>query len=200
MPGPNAIRDFWKALRAPPLVQGNIVQTIEGFEHRVFPVWFHGDGVACVGLGKAWHKLFNCFSFGSMLKNGPSFTISFLSWLVFTASCSIQEDQHTMNLYWKLMHWSFYWLFEGLWPDRDCNDDIYSPTSPAGRRAGQPLFPCSGTNFLRGMLFRSKGDHDHHANTMHVNNINSDNPCVLCPCTARVDDCPYQDFNPGRAE
>ena len=200
VPGPHAIRDFWTALRGHPLVQGNVVQTIEGFEHRVFPVWFHGDGVACVGLGKAWHKLFNCFSFGNMLKNGPSFTISFLSWLVFTASCTIQEDQHTMNFYWKLMHWSFYWLFEGLWPDRDWNGDMYSPTSAAGRRAGEPLFPCGGTNFLRGMLFRSKGDHDHHANTMHVNNISSDSPCVLCPCTTRLDDCPYQDFNPDRAQ
>ena len=57
----------------------------------------------------------------------------------------------TMDVIWKHIVWSLYWLYEGVYPDRDVNNVLYT-SGPEFRRKGEKLAggcfaPCVGEHW-----------------------------------------------------
>ena len=125
---------------------------------------------------------------------------SFLGWMGYRYAfvCS-DGPAHTMNAFWRLWRWSWDALMNGMFPASDYNNKPYAPLSPDGIRANTPLMPLGGGKYLRGMLFSSRADMDHNANTMHLSHHGSASPCTKCPSTTSTVNVPYNDFNYGRA-
>lgn len=107
----------------------------------MIPFRMLGDGVATVGVGKAWSKMMDCISLGSMLgTNNTTFDSCCLSWSVYNAACSTKDGLgHTMNQYWSIMKWSWETLMAGEHPYRDHLGVAYDLDSDQDRRSGGPL-------------------------------------------------------------
>ena len=201
LPSIEYLKSFWAAVDGHPQLIGNPVLALLDYASTVIPCWIHGDGVVCTGLGKSWARMADAYSFGSILSKGGSMDRSFLGWMGYRYAfvCS-DGPAHTMNAFWRLWRWSWDALMNGMFPASDYNNKPYAPLSPDGIRANTPLMPLGGGKYLRGMLFSSRADMDHNANTMHLSHHGSASPCTKCPSTTSTVNVPYNDFNYGRAQ
>ena len=170
MPSAECIRGFWSDMvnNGNPALVGQSMCSVVDWQRWFIPIWFHGDGVACISLGKAWSKLYDCFSFGSMLVSGKSAQVSFLIWTMFVGLLNRDDDDEeldTCKVFFKVLSWSFQALHDGLWPVSDwCGRPFLAGSSDA-KRAGKPLMPASDGNFYRGV---SGGMWNHPHPTTHM--------------------------------
>ena len=75
----------------------------EPFRQKAIPFAMHGDGVTVTAVGKKSQKHMDC--------------VSFLIALIIHVLEAKQKT--TSSVIWQVITWSFYWLYQGLWPDRD---------------------------------------------------------------------------------
>ncbi len=113
------------------------------------PIAFHGDGVACIRTGRSGSKSLDVFAWHGLLFQGATLFMKHLIMSVFTSSVA----EGTMDAIWKTISWSFYWMYRGLWPDRDEHDVQYDRYSAEGQSAMTPL---AGGYFA--VLWTIKGD------------------------------------------
>ena len=195
-PGRDKVFEFWSAMQSHPLLDNNPVRAIANYMTHVVPFWLHGDGVATTGVGKAWAKMMDAVSFGSMLASGSTIDCCFISWAVYKVRCCKAGGVgHTMHAYWSALAWSFDALFSGKWPTHDHLGNAYDPDSPQGKRADKPLVPLPDGTFLRGMLFNVKCDLDFSGNDLELSNVGSHRGCTYCPATRDPLDTPWYDFS-----
>jgi len=69
---------FWNAMRAHPAAESHIVFKEPERQQRTIPFMLHGDGVASVGVSRAWQKSVEAFSMRSALAEGPVALMNFL--------------------------------------------------------------------------------------------------------------------------
>ena len=153
--------------------------TSEANWKQVFvPFSFHGDGVPITGIGKTWAKMMHMFHISSLVGTGLASSLLFLVWGVFDKLCK-DGANGTMHTFFKILAWSFYWLFQGVWPTNHWNTgEPYDPGSAEGKRAGTPL-----ANGYRGVLWAILGDLDYLAGKLGLPRYNAKKPCSWCQCT-----------------
>ena len=103
---------------------GHPVQDRHGWERLCIPLGVHGDGVPVVGIGKAWSKVLNVWSWFSLIGVGNTRSKMFYTFSCFDKISIPGFPNGTLGPAFKLLHWSFYWLYQGVWPDRDANGNV----------------------------------------------------------------------------
>ena len=66
VPTDTAVEEFWKSVADTPPYLEHPLRHRQHHKKRAVPIFIHGDGVPCVGVGKAWSKM-DIFSWGSVL-------------------------------------------------------------------------------------------------------------------------------------
>ena len=118
LPNTEALADFWQSVEEHPQMLNHPVTKRRSFASKAIPFGFHGDGVPITGVGKVWQKLMTVFSFSSMIATGATLDVCFYIWAVFDKMC-VSGEEGTMNTFFKILRWSFFWLWMGKWPDED---------------------------------------------------------------------------------
>jgi len=76
-----------------------------------------------MGVGKAWGKSIDIWSWSSLLVAGRSELVIFLIFCVHAALRSITEGRVTLDVVYRKMAWSFNALYEGMWPVFDWDNN-----------------------------------------------------------------------------
>ena len=66
------MRDFWSSVKDTVQFIEHPVKSVHDYMNRCIPLVVHSDGVPCLGIGKSWNKLFDIYSWGSMLATDGS--------------------------------------------------------------------------------------------------------------------------------
>ena len=116
-----------------------------------------------------------------MTTTGDSRTYLLVIAFMFELLKYVGPDGHklTMDEIWKHVVWSLYWLYEGVHPDRDANNKLYT-SGPAFRRKGEPL---AGGYFAP--VWANCGDLDYMHKEIQLADFNKPSePCSLCGCNS----------------
>ena len=197
MPSLDRLHEFWDSMQGTPLLNGHPVLTHPceaaparrrgTFRDWAVPLSLHVDGVPVTGVGKSWSKSLDVVSFCSLLARGSTVQFNFWIWSVF-AGLLAQGAYNTKNRFWKIVVWSFYWLYRGLWPDRDWNGKMYTPGIEYQRR----LTPLAGGFF--GVLWVVKCDLEALWKEFKLPKYDKAQPCAYCPCD--INTMTPNDFRP----
>ena len=167
---------FWDDMQTSPLFASHPVQHRADYAKLGIPIGIHGDAVPVTGVGKSWCKSVESFSWSSVLAQGQTLDTMFYMYGVFTGLISRTADANTLDVAFRIMCWSLYWLYEGKWPDRDPWDRVYRPGSAEGQKAPSPLadghFAC---------IWVIKGDLEWFGKTLKLPWFSSAKPCCFCP-------------------
>ena len=87
--------------------------------------------------------------------------------------------QGTNEEFWKIYAWSMYWLYMGVHPECDWNQQPWTDKHKLFKdKAGEKL-----ADGLFGMVYCIKGDLDYFTKGLFLRNYNSNELCDLCPAT-----------------
>jgi hypothetical protein len=192
-PGDDALESFWAQVQEHPQMHNHPVKQRAGYERRCIPLTLHGDGVPVTGIGKSWSKSMELFSWTSCLGVGTTVALHYLIWGCWLSHMSEGFGKNTMSGFWKALTWSFFWLWRGVFPDRDASGNVYARRSEEGRKAGTPL---AGGYYA--VLWVIRGDLDWFFKSLHLNHFNSLKPC--CLCKADTKGTPWTDFRKQSAK
>lgn len=173
---------FWRSVQSGPHFGGHPVRHRENFRSKCVPLSLHGDGTPAMGVGKAWSKMIDVWSWSSVLVTGPTVLNVFFIFCVHTVLQCTREGHDTLGVCFKKMVWSFTCLWNGTWPTTDWNG---MPIHDS--RAGTPL---AGGFFAA--IWVLLGDLDYVAKDLRLPNSNSLAPCCLCPANSST--IPWYDF------
>jgi hypothetical protein len=177
--GASRVLEFWQgvAQRRDPRVQNHPMMTRPGWHNLAIPISLHGDAVPCLRTGRAGSKSLDAYSWQGLLGTGPTLFVKHYIFGVFTTSVT----ENTMGDAWRVISWSLWWLFQGMWPT--C-DHLGVPYSPGSAEAVLGDTPLAEGFFAVPWLF--KGDIKHFSDNMGLRHCQSLRPCDFCPCH-RVD-------------
>ena len=86
----------------------------------------------------------------------------------------------------KVIAWSLYWMWRGVWPDVDWDDRAINESRKLTPLAGD------GNNYYFCVLWGIKADLEALYKTLHLPNMNSRRPCAWCPCNTTT--MPHTEF------
>ena len=187
------LEDFWGTAmqRKDPRLRYHPMVKKTGWMSNTIPISVHGDGVACTAVGKPGSKSFEAYSWQGLMSNGNSKEAK-LYILGLFESC---KTENTMHAAWEVVMWSFHWLFEGKWPDRDHTGAIYRKGTMEARRALTLLAVGK-----IGVIWSLKADLDHLNKAYGLRRFNSDTPCEFCPANrSGTSDMWYSNFRQDAA-
>ena len=121
LPSTDRLKKFWATNRDHPAFTASRVGRVPEFDSTVIPISLHGDDVPITGLGKSWAAGMTMFSWSSMVGLGTTREMMYLIYGIFEKLREVDADQarDTYGQFFKMLSWSFRWLFLGLWPDCD---------------------------------------------------------------------------------
>ena len=181
LPSEEKLSKFWQAQQDHPNFAGHPMQENPEFRTKCIPLGLHGDEVPITGKGKCWCKSMLTFEFCSLLGVGVTAERMLWIWGVFDKIIETGEAG-TLEHFWKIISWSFFWLLQGKWPSVDWNGLPYAPNTIEHQRAG--TFLAEG---YCGTIYAVMGDLDYLAKTLELPRSTSTNPCCLCRCTLHGD-------------
>lgn len=137
---PESISAFWDDQRDHPSYRDHPMLSHEFGRAKSIPIFLHGDDVAAVGVGKVWARAVDVLSWGSLVGGaGTASAKHLLIWLVYNNILGTDSDgRSTMQILWRHVVWSLYWLFRGRWPTHSPDGVAYVDGIHA-ERAGKPL-------------------------------------------------------------
>ena len=150
------------------------------------PIGLHGDGVATSGIGKAWQRSVEAFSWTSLLARGPSFITNYVIYLVHWVFCVHGGNISAYDAFMRELSWSLYWLFVGKFPTRDVQGRPFPPNTIDRNRAGTDL-----ADGYFAVVWALKGDLEHVAKWYKFPYATEIAPCALCACNSS--DIPWTD-------
>ena len=118
-PDQSNLETFWETAVNHPLLHDHPVLHREHWRRYAVPIALHGDGVPVVGIGKAWTKLLNVFSWFSLVGAGATRSKLFYTYSCWDKICEGSFPDRSLGSAFRVLQWSFYWLWLGQWPDRD---------------------------------------------------------------------------------
>ena len=118
-PNQSNLETFWETAVNHPLLHDHPVLHREHWRRYAVPIALHGDGVPVVGIGKAWTKLLNVFSWFSLVGTGTTRSKLFYTYSCWDKICEGSFPDGSLGSAFRVLQWSFYWLWLGQWPDRD---------------------------------------------------------------------------------
>ncbi|CAE8586409.1 unnamed protein product, partial [Polarella glacialis] len=190
LPSEHKLHEWWEHVEEHPQMLNRPIKTRDQWALWGVPLAIHGDGVPITGIGKGWCKLMTMFTWSSLLGSGSTLDMLFWIWSVFDKLCHTGDCDGTMQSFFAILKWSFFWLWIGKWPD----EDWYNPLSAAGKKAGSFL-ACG----FFGVLFAIEGDLEYL--TLHLDlprHSLQSGPCCLCRATMRGDNS-WADFRTNAA-
>lgn len=146
------------------------------------PVSVHGDATPVAGVGKAWTRLMDTYSWCSLLRSGATLDFTLIVYSVFVSLLT----RNSMDTAWRIARWSFEALASGLWPAHDPWGRSYSEHflgSPNAVRAGTQL-----AGGYSAVIWVIRGDLDYFAKSLHLRHHASSRPCSWCPCNSSLGD------------
>lgn len=148
-PSKDCLESFWSDIARHPALAGNPIKDEADWARNTVPLSLHGDGVPVKGVGKSWSESMNVYSWCSLVAGaGPTIDFNFLIFSIFQHLIASGAACKTMDTFWRIMCWSFTWLFKGQWPTHG-----WDGTPIRSHRAGTWL-----ADGHRGLLFMLKGD------------------------------------------
>jgi len=161
---------FWTDMRGHPNFEGHPVRGRDGFAMKAVPIAIHGDGVPVSGIGRARQRSCDIFSWSGLLGKGPTTRTTFLVYLIYTSLIIRTPEKDVYALFSRIFAWSLYWLWMGVWPGKNWDDeDLHDP------RAGTPL-----ADGLFGVLWVARGDLEFMAKAFGFPWFSSASPCICC--------------------
>lgn len=183
------ITDFWTAMANHPGYGPHPLRRRPDHKTRCIPIALHGDGVPVAGVGKSWSKSMDAYSWASLLCTGSVSKYLFLIYALFPKLVLCLPNQNSVDEFFRVLSWSLYWMFLGVWPKRDHKGAEYPRESVLGKRAGQPL---AGGYYC--VLWCLRGDLEHMCKVYGFPYWNTATPCGLC--AADRSDKPWTDCRP----
>ena len=110
---------FWTSVAAHPMYESHPAKLRDNHVHKCIPLTVHGDGVGISGVGKAWQRSIDAWSWTSLLSSGSTIDTQFLIYLMYPTSRIKEEGYDMCAVFERKLAWSLYWLFVGKWPTRD---------------------------------------------------------------------------------
>lgn len=170
-------KEFWRELseRGDPRLTAHPMTRRNNWQSSAIPLSLHGDGVPVLQVGKSGTRSFDAYSIQSLFATGRTMSVKLLvfgMWPVIATADTWAEI-------WRIVTWSFHWLYVGVWPRVDWNADPWTDSHPSEKAlAGKPL---AGGYF--GVLYALKGDLDYFAKSLKLRHYNSQMMCELCPAS-----------------
>lgn len=179
---PDDIEQFWQELsdRGDPRLRDHPMKKEPNWQRTYIPISFHGDGVPVLQVGKANTRSLDVISIMSLFCNIAS---SICSKLLVALGFADNLNDNSEQEIWRILLWSFHWLFKGVWPPVDHNFKKWPAGSDDEKLANTPL-----AGGLRCVLFLIKGDLDYFANHFHLRHYNSNEMCDFCPAHRDMSD------------
>ena len=185
----DTLGDFWKSVGHTKQYNDHPVRHRSGHKEKCIPLVLHSDGVPVAGIGKSWSKMFDIYSWGSILcTDGSTWQSLFLILGMHVSLCC----DHTYDEIWKIICWSLLALYHGKWPKKHWGDSVYHPNSLEGKRAGKNL---AGGYFAT--VWAILQDLDNMASNMKLRRYSQTMPCNWCDANLSL--CPWSDFRPHAA-
>ena len=173
------VRRFWNELilRKDPRLDGHEMRERPNWQYFACPISIHGDGVACVGIGKAGAKSFDIYSYQPLLSHGNTLEVKHYMFGIYESSKVKLEGADTMFDICSVVNWSLLFGFMGIWPTCQPDKTMWRKGSAEVARTGKPLV---GGHFM--VPYAAKGDLDHLAKAYGLPHYSAENFCALCPC------------------
>ena len=181
----NNLQRFWADMRGHPSMQDNPVLQRSNFEAMAVPLDLHFDTVPVTRVTRKGGDGAMVWSFRSVLSVGSTLTCRQLIAILYKSLLWKRgpPDMHTRATFYKYLAWSLFWLYEGVWPTRDVDDNQIDG-------GGTPL--AAG---MFGLLFLICADTEALEQELGLNNHASLEPCALCNCNCST--IPWTDFRVG---
>ena len=189
---PDRITEFWDCMVDHPAYAVHPLKRRADHKQKCVPITLHGDGVPVAGVSRTWSKSVDVYSWSSILAKGSTIDTHHLIYLIYGSLIVQHDDFNVFKQFSKLLCWSLYWLFLGVWPRRDEHDRPYPPGSPAADRAGKQL---AGGYYAT--LWVLRGDLDHVNKAWGFPMHSEFAPCALCK--ANKGDLPWTDARHNEA-
>lgn len=120
VPSQDNLAEFWSQMQHNPQWEGHELRTRPGFERLCVPLGLHGDDVPITGIGKGWSSKMSVFSLFSLVAvEQRTREKMLLLYAVFERIRVSLPGRNTMHSFFRLLAWSLYWLFQGVWPSTD---------------------------------------------------------------------------------
>ena len=130
LPQQDSLQRFWAEMSDHPLMVDHPIRERRNWHQLAVPLSLQGDGVPCVGVGKAWGKTMDLLSWTSCLVSGATMATFFYVYGVFKNCMSTNFGANTMFEFWTLMCWSLMALYLGEWPHKDAWGTAYAADTP----------------------------------------------------------------------
>ena len=174
------VERFWADMRGHPSLEGHPMLDKPDYKKRCVPLHMHGDGVSVAGVGKAWSKSVEVYSWGSCLSRGSTLMKTFLIFIAHKLLISKIAGSETMTVFWRHFCWSMNILFAGVWPPADADNVPYAIGTPDHEKIGKPIAGGWCGAYLS------------------LEHTGSKTPCFLCK--ANTDEFPWTDCRQGTAK
>ena len=117
----DSVRKFWQAQASHPQMAGHPVSFKPNRFTLAIPLSLHGDDVPVTGVGKAWTGKLTQWCWASLLGRGATSEVLFWIYGLFERLRVILTagSESTLHTFFRILRWSFHWLFKGVFPDRD---------------------------------------------------------------------------------
>ena len=174
----NNLARFWDAMvaRRDPRLEGHSVTSRENWKHLACPIMLHGDAVPCTGVGRAGTQSFDACSFQGLMASGSTLEVKHFIFGVYESSKIKDAEHDTMFSIWRVVMWSLWFAYLGIWPLCDYMKRAWPVGSVEAKRAGTPL---ADGNFI--VLYLIKADLEHLTKEYGLAHYASNHPCCLCP-------------------
>ena len=145
----DSICKFWQAQASHPQMAGHPVSFKPNRFTLAIPLSLHGDDVPVTGVGKAWTGKLTQWCWASLLGRGATSEVLFWIYGLFERLRVILTagSESTLHTFFRILRWSFHWLFKGVFPDRDhdgVTNNYFSTVFISLDHSGWFLLMCIG--------------------------------------------------------
>ena len=140
-----------------PLFQEHEVKNRADYRDFAVPLSLHMDGTPVTGIGKPNSQSEDIYSWSSITAIGSTIDILFFIFAIFTDLIAKSAVGNTMDVFWRRLIWSMWWLWLGVWPDEDDHGVKYTMDNNPSAFL-KKLKPLAGGFF--GVLWVNKCDLD----------------------------------------
>ena len=92
------VEKFWESVNGTTQFLTHPVRLRPNFRSHCIPLSIHGDGTPVVGIGKAWGKLLDIWSWQSLLVSGPTILRTMLIFCVHSDIQSVNDKHNTLDM------------------------------------------------------------------------------------------------------
>ena len=177
----NNITRFWQDVRDHPAYEGHDMHRHPRFNHRThgIPLRLHGDGVTSISCGKTWSQSIDVLSWSSCVAPiMASWVTNPIIFFVYESMLVDDESGDSMDEVFRVLVWSLYWLYQGVYPDRNHDNIKYVDIDPKGVDALRALHALADGFFMPLWVIRM--DLEYIVKRLRVASYRRQD-CILCP-------------------